>query len=81
MVKAKTLATDGGFIARVTFQEDSACNYSPNGHPIVEMRYQDCQEDLHEFIDFMVEHEEYICDATVLFANGTIIDARSLPAN
>lgn len=70
-------ALPSGFIARITFKESAAAQYSPHGHQIVEMRYPD-DEDVHEFVAFMMENEKYICDATVLFANGTIIDARSL---
>lgn len=76
MPKAKA-ALPSGFIARVTFKPEVAAQYSPLGHQIVEMRYPQ-DEDVHEFVAFMMENEEYICDATVLFANGTIIDARSL---
>lgn len=78
MPQAKTVTPDGGFIARVTFDPDSAEHYSPNGHSIVEVRYTE-QDDIHEFIAFMMEHEAYIIDATVLFSSGLMIDARSLP--
>lgn len=77
MARTKAAYAGEGFIARLTFRDESASYYSPNGHPIVEMRYTDT-DDVQEFVAFMMEHEAHIIDATVLFANGTIIDARSL---
>jgi hypothetical protein len=78
MARTKAVTPEGGFIARLTFRDESASFYSPNGHPIVEMRYTE-DDDIQEFIAFMMEHEAHITDATVLFANGHMIDARSLP--
>lgn len=69
-----------GFIARITFTPEDAVHYTPEGHQVVEILYPE-DDDIYEFIEFMQDNEDYVQNATVLFANGTIVDARSISTN
>jgi len=76
---AKTRMTSG-FLARVTFDQDASEYFSEDANQVMEMLYPE-DEDVYEFIEFMQEHEDYVIEATVLFPDGRIIDARSLSTN
>lgn len=66
-----------GFIARVTFKEEMAVDYSFDGTHITEMLYTE-DEDVYELIDFIEEHKDNIKDVSVLMPSGQVIDARQM---
>lgn len=70
-------AWTNGFIARVTFKDEYAVHYTPDGNPIIETFYPD-DEDFYEFIEFVEENRPYVTEATVLMPDGKVIDARSM---
>jgi hypothetical protein len=65
-----------GFLARIEFNPAMASNYT-FGPSVVEMLYPE-DEDRYEFIDFYEQHKEAIESATILLANGVVLDASDL---
>lgn len=66
-----------GFLARITFREEVAVEYSFDGSHVCEMLYTE-DEDVYELIDFIEQHQDNIVDVQVLLPTGQVIDAREL---
>lgn len=67
-----------GFLTRVRFKAEYAEQFSAEGSQIVETIYPE-REDIYEFIDFCIEMEQFILDATILTAEGKVYSQDEFP--
>lgn len=65
-----------GFLARVCFYPDKAPDFTL-GPTVVEILYPQ-DDDRYEFIDFYQQFQNCISSATLLLADGSVIDASEL---
>jgi len=65
-----------GFLARIEFLPDRAPDFTL-GPSVVEVIYPE-DENRFEFIDFYEQFKDAIASATLLMADGTVLDASQL---